>query len=55
MALVVISINRTELPEHTDEQFAEWVEFNVGHAGGISNDNPLHDLDMEARVREISA
>ncbi|EDI3226222.1 hypothetical protein CDI98_20125 [Salmonella enterica subsp. enterica serovar Newport] len=36
------------------DQFEEWVEFNVGHRGGLSEDNPLADIDMEARVREIS-
>jgi len=55
MTLIVISVDRKELPEHTDEQFSEWVKFNVGHTGVISNDNPLHDLDMDASVREIGA
>ncbi|MFM5576885.1 hypothetical protein ACET8O_20220 [Aeromonas veronii] len=55
MALIVISIDRGGLPPHTSDQFEEWVEFNVGQRGGISQDNPLADIDMEARVREISA
>lgn len=53
MALVVISIDRDELPAHTDDEFEAWVMFQVGHLGGISMDNPLHDLDMEATVREF--
>ena len=53
MALVVISIDREKLPKHTEEQFHEWVAFCVGEAGGIRMSNPLHDLDMEARVMEI--
>lgn len=52
MALVVISIDRTKLPPHTDEQFEEWVRFCVGQLGGISMENPLHDLDMTATVKE---
>lgn len=54
MTLIVISVDRASLPSHTDDQFEEWVEFNVGHRGGLSEDNPLADIDMEARVREIS-
>lgn len=54
MALVVISVDRAKLPDHTDEQFEEWVMFCVGQRGGISMGNPLCDLDLEARVREIS-
>lgn len=52
MALVVISIDRESLPEHTDEQFEEWVRFEVGDRGGMSADNPL-TLDLEAEVSEI--
>lgn len=54
MALIVISVDRASLPSHTDDQFEEWVEFNVSHRGGVSQDNPLADIDMDARVREIS-
>ena len=54
MALIVISVNTASLPSHTDDQFEEWVEFSVGHRGDVSPDNPLADIDMEARVREIS-
>ena len=52
MALIVISVDRSSLPSHTDDQFEEWVEFNVGHRGGLSEDNPLADIDMEA-IQEI--
>lgn len=51
---VVLSVNRSALPPHTDEQFEEWVKFNVCQLGGISQSNPLNDIDMEARVQEIS-
>jgi len=54
MALVVMSIDRDKLPAHTNEQFEEWVMFQVGQRGSVSMENPLHDLDMEATVREFS-
>lgn len=53
MTLVVISINRKSLPEHTDEEFEAWVKYQVGELGGIRMKNPLHDIDMEADVKEI--
>lgn len=53
MALIVISVDREDLPEHTDEQFEEWVRFEVGHTGSLSNDNPMSDRDLDAYVREI--
>lgn len=53
MALVVISIDREELPPHTDEQFAEWVKYEVGALGGISLENPLCEEDFEPTVMEI--
>jgi len=52
MALVVISIDRETLPAHTDEQFEEWVRFEVGDRGDLSVDNPLQQ-DLEAIVKEI--
>lgn len=55
MALVVISIDRDKLPEHTREQFEEWVRFSVGDVGGLSRGNPLSDYDLEATVREIDS
>ena len=53
MTLVVISVDRQDLPEHTDEQFELWVKYQVGALGGITLDNPLHDIDIEAEVKEI--
>ena len=53
MALVVISIDRKKLPEHTDDDFADWIRFEVGQYGDISLDNPLCGEDMSAIVREI--
>jgi hypothetical protein len=55
MALVVLSIDREKLPPHSKEEFEEWVKFQVGHLGGISMENPLHDIDITAQVREVSA
>lgn len=40
MSLVVISIDRSKLPEHTSEQFEEWVKFNVGDTASISMETP---------------
>ena len=48
MAIVEISIDRGQLPEHTDEQFEEWVNFCIGATGDISFRNPLHAHDMTA-------
>lgn len=54
MSLIVISIDRSKLPVHTNEQFEEWVKFQTGDTPHISMENPLSDIDMESRVREIS-
>ncbi len=53
MALVVISVSREDLPPHTDKEFEDWIKYNVGHNGGISMDNPLHDEPLDAYVREV--
>ena len=53
MALVVISIDREDMPSHTDEEFEAWIKYAVGHKGGLSVDNPLSDIDLDAYVREI--
>jgi len=55
MTLAVISIDRSKLPEHTTAQFEEWLKYRVGDTASISMENPLHDFDMEATVREISS
>ncbi|MEW5056529.1 MAG: hypothetical protein AB1Y25_02805 [Cycloclasticus sp.] len=52
MALVVISIDRDKLPEHSDEQFEEWVRFEVGDRGDMSAANPIQE-SLSADVREI--
>lgn len=54
MTLVVISVNRDIFPPHTNENFEEWIKYNIGELSGISVDNPLSDFDMDAIVREIS-
>ena len=53
MALIVISVDRDDLPKHTEKQFEEWVKYQVGHSGRISLENPLIDTDLDAYVREI--
>jgi hypothetical protein len=53
MALIVISVDRDKLPPHTDEEFEEWVRFEVGDGGSIETKNPLSKEGLEARVREI--
>ena len=52
MALVVISIDRDKLPKHTDEQFEEWVRFEVGDRGGMSAKNPI-DVNLTAEVVSV--
>ncbi len=53
MTLIVLSVDREKLPECTDEEFADWVKFEVGHLGGIKVENPLSNYDLEATVLEI--
>lgn len=54
MALVVISIDRSELPDHSDEEFEEWVRYQVGDTPHMEIANPLSSEDMQATVREVS-
>ena len=53
MSLVMISIDRSKLPPHTDEEFEAWVKFEVGEIGSISRANPLANIDIEAEVLEL--
>ena len=53
MSLIVISVDRKSLTEHTDEDFKEWVEYGI-ERNCISLDNPLCDEDLQGIVREIS-
>ena len=53
MAIVSLEIDRDALPQHTDEQFEEWVMFCIGQRGGIEMTNPMSDMDMDARVRSV--
>ena len=53
MELVSIGVSRKNLPEHTDEQYREWLMFQIGERGGISLDNPLSDIDLEAELRSF--
>ena len=34
--------------ECTDEEFEEWVKFELGYNGSISTTNPLHEYNLEA-------
>jgi hypothetical protein len=53
MALIVINVDRDKLPPHTDEEFEEWVRFEINDNGSISTKNALWKQELEARVREI--
>ena len=53
MALIVISVDREKLPEHTDIQFENWIKYKVGQWSSISIESPLSDIDLEAVVREM--
>lgn len=53
MSLVVISIDREQLPPHTDEDFEEYVKFWVGEFDVLKDDNPLGDCGMNAKIMEI--
>lgn len=55
MALITISVDRDKLPKHSKVEFEEWIKYQVGSIGGISLKNPLHDIDLESQVREISS
>ena len=48
MTIVEISIDRGQLPEHTDEQFEEWLELRTGMGSGMSPGNPLHGRPLTA-------
>jgi hypothetical protein len=50
---IVLRVDRSRLPKHTDAEFEAWVKFNVGQLGGITMDNPMWDMDMEAIVERI--
>ena len=54
MATIILDIDRKKLPRHTDDEFQEWVEYEVGDTGHINLDNPLVDTDLEALVLEIN-
>ncbi len=51
MTLIVITVDRDLLPEHTDEQFEEWLRFEIGDRGEMSAENPLTQ-DLEAELKE---
>ena len=53
MSLVVISIDRGKLPEHTQEEFEEWVKYEVGDTPEMNMKNPLVMECFEADVKEI--
>lgn len=51
MATVIIWIDRTKLPSHTDEEFDEWVKYNI-EMGEITNTNPLCNKDFQGVVQD---
>lgn len=51
---IVLRVDRSQLPEHTDHDFKEWIKYQVGQLGGIPLTNPLRDAEFVARVLEIS-
>ena len=53
MSLVVISVDRDALPEHTDEHFKEWAHYEIAKNGSISHSNPLYDIDINITIKEI--
>jgi len=38
----------------TDEQFEEWIKFNLYYIGGISVTNPLCDFELEIKSMDIT-
>jgi len=54
MSQIVLNVDRNKLPEHTDEEFEAWIKYEVGQLGGLSLDNPMSDIDLEATVQDIS-
>ena len=53
MSIVVISVDRSHLPLHTEDEYEEWVKYCVGDKTDIDIKNPLIELDMEAVVSEF--
>ena len=52
MALIVISIDRDKLPNHTEDELLEWVRYEIGETSGVHISNPLSNEDLQAEVRE---
>ena len=38
----------------TEDQVEEWVRYCLGELGGIENENPLSDYDLEAKSVYVS-
>lgn len=53
MTLIVININKSKLPQHTKEEFKEWIMFEVGHEGAMSTKNPLSDEQLKSNIFSI--
>ncbi len=46
---------RVDVPEDvTSKDVEHWIKFNIGVMGGISDDNPLCDEDLEAKYHSVS-
>ena len=54
MAEVTITVDRDRYPQHTDEQFEEWVEWCNGGRGGCGVDNPLSNFDLTAEIVSVN-
>lgn len=46
MKNISFSIDESQLPAHTPEQFKEWVAYKTGARHDISDENPLADRDL---------
>ena len=51
---VTIDVKTELLPPHTQQEFEEWVKFQVGATGGMSGQNPLAEYDMEVSCCDFS-
>ena len=53
MSIIVISIDRSHFPPHTEDEYEAWVKYQVGDADDIDMKNPLLEWDIDAKVMEF--
>ena len=41
MSLIVLSVDRDKLPQHTYSEYVAWVNYQVGNSCELSLENPL--------------